>query len=48
VAVFGRRDAAPAIARVAEAYARQTGYRPHVFAGSSPGVVAFGTRSITV
>jgi galactokinase len=48
VAVLGRRDAAPAIARVAEAYERQTGYRPHVFAGSSPGVAAFGTRSITV
>jgi galactokinase len=48
VAVLGRRDAAPAIARVAAAYERQTGYRPHVFAGSSPGVFAFGTRSITV
>jgi len=44
VAVMGRRDAAPAIARVADAYERQTGYRPHVFAGSSPGVAAFGTR----
>ena len=43
VAVLGRRDAAPAIARVADAYEQQTGYRPHVFAGSSPGVVAFGS-----
>jgi L-arabinokinase len=48
VAVLGRRDAAPAIARVAEAYERQTGHRPHVFAGSSPGVAAFGSQSITV
>jgi L-arabinokinase len=48
VAVLGRRDAAPAIARVVAAYERQTGYRPHVFAGSSPGVLAFGSRSITV
>jgi len=48
VAVLGRRDAAPAIARVAAAYERQTGHRPHVFAGSSPGVLAFGSRSITV
>ena len=48
VAVIGRRDAAPAIARVANAYERQTGYRPHVFAGSSPGVAAFGTRSIVL
>ena len=48
VAVLGRRDAAPAIARVADAYERQTGYRPQVFAGSSPGAKAFGSRSIVV
>ena len=44
VAVIGRREAAPAIARVADAYEQQTGYRPHVFAGSSPGVMAFGAQ----
>ena len=48
VAVIGRRGAAPAIVRVADAYEQQTGYRPHIFAGSSPGVVAFGARSITL
>ena len=48
VAVLGRRDAATAIARVADAYQRRSGHRPHIFAGSSPGVAAFGTRSITV
>ena len=48
VAVIGRRGAAPAIARVADAYKQQTGYRPHIFAGSSPGVIAFGARSITL
>jgi galactokinase len=48
VAVIGRRDAADAIARVAAIYARETGHRPHVFAGSSPGVVAFGTRTISL
>ena len=48
VAVIGSRDAAPAVARVADAYEQQTGYRPHVFAGSSPGVMAFGSRSITL
>jgi L-arabinokinase len=48
VAVLGRRDAADAIARVADAYAQQTGYQPHVFAGSSPGTLAFGSHSITV
>jgi L-arabinokinase len=48
VAVLGRRDAAPAVTRVADAYGRTTGYRPHVFAGSSAGVAAFGARSITL
>jgi galactokinase len=48
VAVLGRRDAGAAIARVAEAYKRDTGYRPHVFAGSSPGVLAFGSRTIVL
>jgi L-arabinokinase len=48
VAVLGRRDAGAAVARVAAAYEQQTGYRPHVFAGSSPGVAGFGHRSITV
>jgi L-arabinokinase len=47
VAVLGRRDASAAIARAAAAYERATGYRPYVFAGSSPGVVAFGVRTIT-
>jgi galactokinase len=48
VAVVGRADAAPAIARVVEAYQRETGHRPHVFSGSSAGVAAFGARSITL
>jgi L-arabinokinase len=48
VAVIGRRDAAPAMGRVVDAYERATGYRPYVFAGSSPGVFAFGKRSIAL
>jgi L-arabinokinase len=48
VAVIGRRDAASAIARIANAYERQTGYRPQVFAGSSPGVIAFGSQTLTL
>jgi L-arabinokinase len=48
VAVLGRRDASPAIARVVDAYEKESGYRPYVFAGGSPGVAAFGCRSITV
>ena len=46
VAVIGRKDAFPVIARVAGAYERTTGYRPQVFSGSSPGAVAFGVRSV--
>lgn len=48
VVVIGRRGAAPAIARVVDAYQQQTGYRPYIFAGSSPGVLTFGARSITL
>jgi L-arabinokinase len=48
VAVLGRRDAGAAIARVVDAYERDTGYRAHVFAGSSPGVLAFGGRTIVL
>src|SRR6185369_8022549 len=42
VAVIGRADASASIARVAEQYGRERGYRPYVFAGSSPGVAAVG------
>jgi L-arabinokinase len=42
VAVLGRRDAGDAIARVAENYARESGHRPYIFSGSSPGSAAFG------
>ena len=48
VVVIGRRGASAAIARVAHAYERITGYRPYVFTGSSPGVVASGAQSITL
>jgi L-arabinokinase len=46
VAVIGRKDASAAIARVVDAYERETGYRPYVFAGSSSGVSTFTERSI--
>src|SRR5688572_2814253 len=48
VAVMGRKNASAAIARVAGAYERATGYWPQVFAGSSPGVKTFGAQSITL
>ena len=48
VAVIGRKGASVAIAHVADAYEHATGYRPYVFSGSSPGVMSFGARSITL
>jgi galactokinase len=48
VAVMGRKNASAAIARVASAYERATGYRPQVFAGTSPGVLTFGAQSFTL
>jgi len=48
VAVLGRSDAAPALTRIADQYERETGYRPYVFAGSSPGVAAVGAQVVTV
>ena len=48
VAVLGRRGATAAIARMAAAYERDTGHRPYVFAGSSPGALAFGSGTIVL
>jgi len=42
VAVLGRREAGSAIARMAEKYARETGYQPYIFSNSSPGGATFG------
>jgi len=42
VAVLARRDASPAIEAIASRYAEETGYRPQIFLGSSPGAAAFG------
>jgi L-arabinokinase len=42
VAILSRRDAGPVVARVAEKYARETGYQPYIFSGSSPGSAEFG------
>jgi galactokinase len=42
VAVMGRREAADAVAKVADEYSNATGYRPYLFSGSSPGSAAFG------
>ncbi len=42
VAVLGRSNAYATIASVIDKYADETGYRPHIFSGSSPGSTAFG------
>ena len=46
VAVIGRSDAEDAIEEVAFAYHGETGHRPYVFQGSSPGAAAFGTITL--
>jgi galactokinase len=48
VAILGRTDAGPAIARVVESYENVTGYRPYVFSGSSDGASTFGTRRVVL
>ncbi len=48
VAVLGRPDASATIARIADQYERETGHRPYIFAGSSPGVAAAGAQVVTV
>lgn len=47
VAIIGSRDAGAAIAKVADRYAEETGYQPHVLSGSSPGSAAFGFLKLT-
>jgi L-arabinokinase len=46
VAVLGRADSDRTIADIVEKYAYITGYRPHVFAGSSPGAGRFGVHRV--
>jgi L-arabinokinase len=42
VAVLARREASSSLKAIAERYAEETGYIPHIFSGSSPGAAAFG------
>lgn len=42
IAVLGRRGADQTVAVIADQYARETGHRPYVFSGSSPGAASFG------
>lgn len=47
VAVLARRNAEASIQRLAAQYAKQTGRRPHIFKGSSPGAANFGLITLT-
>jgi L-arabinokinase len=42
VALLSRRGADEAVRRIADQFARETGYKPYVFSGSSPGSETFG------
>jgi L-arabinokinase len=46
VVVVGRADSDRTVAGIVEQYAETTGYRPHVFSGSSPGAGRFGVQRI--
>ena len=46
VAVLGRRGADAAVEGIAAQYAEETGHRPYIFAGSSPGASAFGVLKL--
>ena len=48
VAVLGRSSARPAIENVARRFEEQTGYKPLIFSGSSPGASTFGHIIITI
>ena len=46
VAILGTADAGPAVEKIARLYHEQTGRRPYMFEGSSPGACEFGVRRI--
>jgi len=48
VVILGRSDAGGVIKQIVENYTDATGYRPHVFSGSSPGAASFGVRHVTI
>jgi L-arabinokinase len=48
VAIVGREDAGSAVTAIARQYQAETGHRPYVFSGSSPGAAQFGVRNLTV
>jgi galactokinase len=46
VAVLGRKEADSEIRKIAEQYEQQTGHRPYIFSGSSPGAATFGVLTL--
>jgi L-arabinokinase len=48
VAILGRANAAHAVTEIARRYRDQTGRKPYVFSGSSPGACDFGARNVDI
>jgi galactokinase len=48
VAMMGRSDAGPAVARVAANYESATGHRPYIFSGSSAGASGSGSMTVNI
>lgn len=46
VAILGRRGAVAEIQKIADQYAKKTGYQPYIFSGSSDGAAAFNYLKI--
>jgi L-arabinokinase len=47
VAILSRRDAAESIRKIADQYAKASGYQPYIFSGSSSGSAGFGYLRLT-
>jgi L-arabinokinase len=48
VAILGRADAGPAVARLAANYESVTAHRPYIFSGSSGGASSFGSLTVNI
>ena len=44
VAILASRDAGPLVQTIAQTYAAETGQKPLLFTGSSPGAARFGAK----
>jgi L-arabinokinase len=48
VALLARADAGSVVEEIAADYARRTGHEPRILAGTSPGALAWGTRTVVL